>query len=302
MKNNTQRLTNDIFIERSNIIHNDKFDYSLVVYINNKTKIKIICKKCNNILEQIPYDHLRGFGCSICSGNKKSTTENFINKSIIIHNNKFDYSLVEYKGTHKKVKILCKKCNNVFEQSPRAHIQQKQGCSFCSGTKKLTTLSFIDKSLKTHGDKYDYSLVNYINNKTKVKIICPVHNEFLQRPNDHLSGRGCPMCKESTGELKIRKILEKNNINFIYQKRFKKCINKSSLSFDFYLPKYNICIEFDGKQHYESINFFGGKDGLKNSIKRDKIKNKYCKNNNIILIRIKYNENVEKILNEYLSS
>jgi len=188
--------------------------------------------------------------------------------------------------------------------------------------KKLTMEDFLEKSKKIHGDKYDYSLVEYINNKTKVKIICSEHGVFQTRPDNHIGSKsgcpkcvlldnnsfikkskeihkkyGCYFCKESQGERKISLLLEEIKIKYIRQKAFDGCKNKQKLQFDFYLPDYNICIEFDGIQHYKPIDYFGGKEQLVKIKKNDKIKEEYCQKYNIRLIRIKYNEKIEKIIN-----
>ena len=152
---------------------------------------------------------------------------------------------------------------------------------------------FCEKSKEIHKNKYDYSLVEYINNKTKVKIICPIHGIFEQKPDAHLYC-GCKYCQESRGERKIRTILKKLKINYIMQKKFSDCKNKRELPFDFYLPDFNICIEYDGIQHFKSIEYFGGINGFEQTVNNDKIKTNYCKENNIQLIRIKYNENIEE--------
>ena len=130
-----------------------------------------------------------------------------------------------------------------------------------------------------------------------VKIICPEHGEFNQTPNKHLNGRGCPKCRYSKGEKKIYSILVKKDIKFETQKKFIDCKYKRFLKFDFYIPHINTCIEFDGEQHTRPINYWGGEKEFKKTQKRDQIKNEYCEKNNIKLYRIKYNENIEKILN-----
>jgi len=122
---------------------------------------------------------------------KRKTTEEFIEMAKSIHGDRYDYSLVEYKNNKTKVKIICP-VHGVFEQKPIHHLRG-HGCHEC-GDKRLTTKQFIEKVKSIHKDKYDYSLVEYKNNKTKVKIICPVHGPFEQRPNDHLRGRGCFKC------------------------------------------------------------------------------------------------------------
>ena len=129
-----------------------------------------------------------------------------------------------------------------------------------------------------------------------MKIICPIHGVFEQTPNSHLRGSGCPICKTSKGELEIQRILYNKNIKYITQYTFDNCKNKRKLPFDFYLPDYNMCIEFDGKQHYETIKYWGGEETLIKTKNNDKIKTNYCKNNNIKLIRIKYNECIDDIL------
>ena len=156
---------------------------------------------------------------------------------------------------------------------------------------------FSDKAKIIHNNKYDYSLINYVNSKTKIKIICPKHGIFEQTPLKHLNNQGCPICKESKGEKEIKKYLLNNKIKFEIQKSFKNCKYKSLLKFDFYLPEHNICIEYDGKQHFEIIDYWGGKVEYDLIKIRDNIKTDYCNKNNIKLIRIKYNEIITEKLN-----
>lgn len=289
-----KKLTNIEYLKRVNIIHGDKeIDYSITFYINKRTKIKFICY-IHGEIEQLPYVHLHGDGCPICS--KEKYKKNFISKSNIIHDYKYDYSLIYYISAHKKVIIICPE-HGEFKQRPNDHLSG-YGCIKCSNryNKKDDCIKNFNK---IHNNKYDYSLIDYKNNKTKIKIICPEHGIFEQRPDNHLNN-GCPFCNESNGEKLIKNILNHKKIKYEYQKKFKDCRYIKTLSFDYYLPNKNICIEYDGKQHYESISFFGGDDTLKKQQERDQIKNEYCKNNNIHLLRIKYNENIEEKLNEFL--
>ncbi len=144
----------------------------------------------------------------------------------------------------------------------------------------------------------------YENARKKVTIKCAVHGFFKQTPNDHIysTGKGCPKCKETTGERKIRLYLEEHNISYMYQKIFKDCNYNSGLPFDFYLPDSKTLIEFDGIQHFEPVEIWGGENALKSQQKRDKIKNEYAEQNNYNLIRIKYFEleKMDKILNDKL--
>jgi hypothetical protein len=124
-----------------------------------------------------------------------SKSQNFISKAIQKHGHIYDYSLTEYVGARTKIKIICHK-HSIFEQVPNSHLGGS-GCPSCAGAKRLTTEDFISKTIQKHGHIYDYSLVEYINARTKVKIICPEHGTFEQNPANHLNGNGCPSCASS---------------------------------------------------------------------------------------------------------
>lgn len=289
--------TNEDFIKKANKIHNNKYDYSLVKYKTAQIKVKIICPE-HSVFEQRPYAHLFGYGCSKCSGNYNYTNEEFIEKVNKIHNNIYDYSLVKYKNSNDFIKIICTK-HGIFKQIAGSHLQGF-GCKKCYDEKrKYDTEKFNELAKEKHGNLYDYSLVDYQHSNKKVKIICNKHGIFEQNAGAHLRGVGCPVCKSSRGERDIKVYLEKYNIKFEFQKTFDDCKNINHLPFDFYLPKYNICIEYDGMQHFKPIEYFGGEKTLKITKNHDNIKNDYCKNNNIKLLRIKYNENVINKLNFY---
>ncbi|MFW6243197.1 MAG: hypothetical protein ACOC2W_03465 [bacterium] len=268
----------------------NKYDYSLVTYKGIHQKVKIICPK-HGIFEQRLDHHLNGHGCSSCSNNKKKWTNDFIKKSKDVHGDKYDYSLVEYLNNNTKVKIICKE-HGIFEQSPSNHFMGK-GCKKCKGLNVSSNDDFIKKSKEIHGDKYDYSLSIYINSKTKVKIICPIHGIFEQIPSNHIHKKlkqGCPFCNESKGEKEIKKILDNLNINYIPEYKLYETNKNHPLRADFYLPKYNLVIEFNGVQHYKPIKKFGGVDTYLSTILRDKRKIKLCNKNNIKIIHIKYNQ------------
>lgn len=290
-----QLLTTEQFVKKANVIHKCLYDYSAAVYKGIHEKVKIICLNNNHgIFEQTPNSHLRGAGCNKCANKYSPTTQEFIKKAKSIHGDKYDYSLVDYKKNRIKVKIICK-THGTFEQTPHNHIHSKQGCAECTQTKKLDLKGFLEKTLLTHGDKYDYSLVcNIINAKAKITILCKKHGAFKQATGMHLFGVGCPTCRESKGERGIRHYLIEKNINFIAQKKFDECKDSNYLPFDFYLPDFNICIEFDGEQHFKEVKHFGGVEYLKNIQKKDKIKTEFCLKNDISLIRIN-KRNFDKI-------
>ena len=189
-------------IEKFKSIHRDKFDYSLVDYIDFKTNVQIICNKCGNSFWQTPNSHLRyKHNCPKCAVIMRAkmqtkSLEQFIIDACKIHGNKFDYSLVDYINTRTKVKIRCNRCKIILEIAPNTHLSQRCGCAICYGNKKKTTEEFIKEARKIHGDKFDYSESNYINTKTKVKIKCNrCDTVFEQTPNNHIGSKsGCLIC------------------------------------------------------------------------------------------------------------
>ena len=288
------------FIEKCLLKYNQLYDYSKVNYINSITKVEIICKIHGSFFVR-PDAHLRKVGCSKCNGGIKYNTENFIIKAKVIHGNRYDYSNVNYRNSLTKIEIKCHK-HGIFHILPKNHLIG-QGCADCAHTKQKTTEIFLKEAILIHGNKYDYSNTKYINNRVKIQIKCDKHGIFYQNPKDHLNGHGCSNCSESIGEKMILTILIENNIKFIRQHTFNNCRGiKKKLPFDFYLPDYNILIEFDGKQHFESIEIFGGKIEFEKLKINDDKKNRYCFDNNIKLFRIKYNsvENDMRLLNQYL--
>lgn len=276
-----KKLTREQFIEKAKKVHGEKYSYSNVNYVNNHTHIIVNCPKHGDFTI-LPSNHLSGGGCYQCfleriTGNK----DEFISKAIKIHGSKYDYSKVIYINGKKDVVITCQKHGD-FKMKPTDHLQG-QGCSKC-GKEKISLLfrkdvnAFINEAKQIHGDKYDYSKVNYVNYRTPITIICPIHGDFQQPPAYHLDGCGCQLCKCSHMETEIRKLLTENNIEFEEQKKFEWLGN---LRLDFYLPKYNIGIECQGLQHFIPIKHFGGKKRLEEDVVRDKRKKDLCINNGI---------------------
>lgn len=192
----TEQSNTEDFIRKAKEIHGDKYDYSKVNYTYNRGKVIIICSEHGEFI-QIPHDHLHGSGCSKCFEKKrgesqKLNTEDFIRKAKAVHGNNYDYTKIKYINTHTKVIIICPE-HGEFSQTAANHLQG-QGCVKCSGRYTITTNEFIDKAKSVHGDKYDYSKVDYVDTKIKVIIICPEHGEFKQSPYTHLIGTECPKC------------------------------------------------------------------------------------------------------------
>lgn len=295
-------ITQEQFIEQAQDIHNNKYDYSKVKYVNKNTKVCIICPKHGEFW-QTPSNHLMGKGCILCAGVFKKTTEQFISDAVKKYGNKYDYSKSKYTGANIKLEIICPE-HGEFWQTPAHHLFGEE-CPECSkknahDKQRKTLEQFISEANLIHNNKYDYSKSEYVNYHTKLEIICPKHGSFWQEPACHISAKeGCPECKISKGENKIAEILNKYNIKFEIQKKFSNCCNNRELPFDFYLPDYNLCIEYQGGQHFFSVDWFGGKTEFDKRIKNDAIKKEWCfKEENPKLLEITFEEfdNVEEIL------
>lgn len=192
LNGNKRKTPFDDFIKKCREKHGDSYDYSIVDYINNRTNIKIICKE-HGEFQQTPNKHLnRSSRCPKCTGYYTLTTEEFIEKSKLVHGDLYDYSRVDYKNSNKEVSIVCKK-HGEFLQKPVYHYWNKAGCPKCAN-KNITNEEFIEKIKLVHGDLYDYSNVVYSLSNETINIICEEHGEFIQRANDHLNGSGCPKC------------------------------------------------------------------------------------------------------------
>jgi DNA G:T-mismatch repair endonuclease len=226
------RLTTEQFIQKAKEVHGDKYDYSKVEYVNNLTKVKIICVK-HGEFEQLSHNHInKKSGCPKCSTISKSfklllTTEQFIQKAKEVHGDKYDYSQVNCEGQYSYIKIICPE-HGEFTTYPRLHISSVYGCPECAqiiNTNKLrlTTEQFIQKAKEVHGDKYDYSKVEYVNMTSNVKIICMYHGEFFQTPVNHIHLKsGCLECsyndKRLTTEQFIQKAKEVHGNKYDYSK------------------------------------------------------------------------------------
>ena len=294
------------FLQKAEKVHGNKYDYSRVEYVNSQTKVCIICHEHGEFW-QTPANHLHGQTCPKCSieevhKKQRLDTEKFIEQARNIHGNKYDYSKVNYINNKTKVCIICPE-HGEFWQRPDKHVHSKRGCPKCGNTAKLTTEEFIKKAKIVHGEKYDYSKVEYYTTEKKVCIICPEHGEFWQTPHGHLNGQGCPFCLEHLLEKEIKLFLDRENIEYEQQKRF---IWLGKKSLDFYLPSKNIAIECQGIQHFEPVEYFGGDASFKAQIKRDVIKKKLCEEHGIRVLYytnknkdfINTTNELKKILNE----
>lgn len=301
----SKKKTTEEFVHEAILIHGNRFDYTKVVYINALTPVEIVCKEHGSFMLK-PNSHLsKKTGCQNCSHNKQKTLEEFVQESTKKHNSKYTYELLtEYHGLNYKGVITCKE-HGPFEQLLGNHLHNGAGCPDCSGKKKKTTEEFIEKAKSIHGELYDYSKVVYTRKDEYVTIICKIHGEFQQTPNNHYNSViGCNQCKLDRNESKpvgdITKILNEWLVE--KEKRFDECRNTYPLPFDFYIKDLNLLIEYDGVQHYKPIDFWGGETGFELCQKNDAIKTKYCLENNINLLRIRYDQDHISVLKEYFKN
>jgi Zn finger protein HypA/HybF involved in hydrogenase expression len=300
-----KRITFDDFLIRAKDKHGNKFSYNKESYVDIEKAFVIVCPN-HGEFTQSPKTHIKSHGCPRCGNNSAShklslTRQEFVDKTISVHGDKFIYDKVKYINNRTPIIITCK-FHGDFNQKPNYHLSGN-GCPKCGGTSKLSLEGFIDRSNLIHDFKYDYSKSELINSKKKVKIICLKHGEFMQSPSHHMMGSGCPTCNESKGEKLVAKILKEKSVNFVRQKRFKYCKNKAVLPFDFYLPDLNVLIEFDGAQHFYPWRLKDtevAKLKLKKTQENDLIKTEFCKKNEIKLLRIRFDENVKNKLDKLL--
>ena len=299
--NGSKPMSQDDFIKKAKEIHGDKYDYSKVDYVNSRSKVCIICPKHGEFWQKA-MTHLEGRGCKKCrGGNKVSTLIDFIDQAKKVHGDKYDYSKVEYTNSQTKVCIICPK-HGEFWQTPNSHLNGA-GCTSCwKENRVLGKEEFIKRAREVHGDKYDYSKVNYINASTSVCIICPKHGEFWQTPHSHLNGNGCQFCSNE-GNISENKLYDEliHNIKdeIIKQKKFKWLKYKNPMSIDFYIPSKKIAIEYQGKQHFKPVQWYGGKDIFEELLKRDKQKIKLCEKNGIKLLHFTFDKKDCEGWNEY---
>ncbi len=191
LKADNLRMPAEEFVRKASLVHKGKYDYSKVEYHHTDDKVCIICPEHGEFW-QVPHNHLHGFGCPKCSGKYVPSTEEFIAEAKARHGDNFDYSKTVYRGTSKKVCIICP-THGEFWQSPNNHLNQN-GCPRCNGNYGIDKEYFIKKSTERFEGKYDYSKVEWKGYRRNVKIICPIHGEFLQSPIVHLKSLGCPKC------------------------------------------------------------------------------------------------------------
>lgn len=286
------------YIEIKKFVENE--GYTLLTseneYFGMKTKLKTICPK-GHYWEVSASNFKHGLRCAKC---KKENKKELCFKKVKKYIESKGYELLEtkYINNSTPMKMKCDKGHISFVSW--ANFKKGRRCSICYKYRKLTYDEVFN-----YFKKYEFKLLSkeYINAHEKMKVECPKGHIFSISYAKFYTGRRCPICNSSNGAQEIDNVLNSLNIDFEREKIFKDCKDIRYLPFDFYLPKYNCCIEYDGEQHYGINRTFQLTEENFNLIrKHDSIKDKYCKNNNIKLIRIPYWEfkNIKNILTQNL--
>lgn len=303
----------DSFESNAIRIHAGKYSYAKSIYLGTSKKLEIICYE-HGPFWQTPNSHLSGAGCPKCGRKKASKnrrridTDVFISRSISVHGCRYDYSKSVYKKIHENLIVICN-VHGEFLVTPHNHWSGK-GCKECgiisrSESRRLSNEDFIEKARKIHGNYYGYSKCCYKTAKEKVIITCPVHGDIEIEAHPHINGRGCYKCHRSNGEKRVARALDNIGVEYIEQHRFPECRRKNPLPFDFFIPSHSLCIEFQGVQHFETTHngFFGGEKALKKRMESDRIKKRFCKESDIQLLEIRYDEeNIQSRIIQALNS
>lgn len=278
-------------------------------YVDCKTKIKHKCKLDGYEWFAFPSNILKGHGCRECMKTTlrvkfAKTHEEYVQEVKIVNSD--IEVLEEYVNTHVKILHRCRKHNVVWYASP-LHILEGCGCIECKGEKiynsKVKTIDIYKQEVLQTVNSIEVVSEFYINARTPILHRCTACGHIWNAsPDNILQGYGCPECNVSKGENQVKEYLIKHHIDYIFQCTFGDCKNINTLPFDFYLPDYNLCIEYDGIQHFHPVEYFGGELAFHETVTRDSIKTNYCLSNNIGLLRIRYDEDVVDVLDQYFNN
>ena len=303
-------------IKKFEQIHGEKYDYSLYTEWKGWHKtFPLICKSKEHpehIFYSTPASHFyQQTGCALCgnlstAAKMTSTTEEFVAKARIIHGGIFNYSKTTYGKNHRQnITIICS-AHGKFQQRPDHHLAGS-GCNECKSDEASARLSYDFKKFEAlaneeHLGRYSYDEKSYTTYKDLkgIRVTCPDHGSWTCQPQNHTHGRGCPKCYQSHGEREVEKFLLNKRIAFSNQKSFPGCRDKRELRFDFYLPKYSALIEYDGSQHYIERDEGPFKGQFKEIKRKDKIKNIFCKEAGIPLLRIRYDDDIASSIDDFL--
>lgn len=233
------KLSPDKAINKLKEKHNNYYDYSKFIYLNSKESSTIICPTHGEF--KLSYlQHIRGQKCKQCTiKSTKFTQKQAIENLKQIHKNKYDYSKSIYTNYRDKIIIICKN-HGEFNQVYDDHAQGK-GCPACGNVLRLDTKSVTEKLNKIHNFKYDYSLIEYKNARSILKIICPIHGVFEQVYTKHQQGQGCSKCTRVFGFKRSQFINACNQTGILY---VLKCFNENEEFYKIGITSKTIDIRF----------------------------------------------------------
>lgn len=303
-----KRKTNEEFkVQIYNLVGNEYIFND--VYVNSRTKINCTHAVCGYNWMIKPADFINGIRCPSCNTLKKSDVEFKSEIESLVGN---EYIFTEtYVNNLTKLNCTHTKCNTNWKISP-VNFMQGRRCPKCKNPPipAKTNEKFLDEIINICGDEYKF-LDPYINARTKIRCIHNINdcnNTWEIQPCEFIRGVRCPTCsrKQSKGEKFIQSILDSKQIIYESEYIFNDCKYDKPLRFDFFfeLNSEKFCIEYDGIQHFQAIDAWGGEEGLELTQHRDSIKNEYCENNDIHLLRIPYTEsfdNFESIINNFIN-
>lgn len=280
-------------------------------YINANTAILHHCETHNIFWKISPTNALKGCGCRCCGGDKIGANNRQLHNEYLQKLQRIN-STINVVGTYtnNKTAILhrCTIDNHEWMARPD-NILSGRGCPLCRnrmiGNMFRKNHNWYVQKLSEYFPNIE-AIEEYVGNDILIAHKCKIDNTiWMATPHNILRGIGCPMCGGYNGEKIISQWLNNHDIPYVFQHRFVDCRDKKQLPFDFYLPEQNVCIEYDGRQHFMPIDFAGkGKEWAEKQFEvvklHDQIKTDYCKNNNIQLLRIKYDENIEEKLNSFI--
>lgn len=263
--------------------------------------MEVECNQCNEIYKISWDQYKRGGKCRLCNPYKKKTTDEVRET---IENRGDNLISIEFKSCNDKLEIKCGNCDEVFEMTYNLY-RKSNGCQICALENRIGKIThsqeYVENYIKEHGDEL---VSKYVRMQDEIDIKCGVCNKlFIMTFHAYKIGDSrCPCITISKGERIIKEYLEKNNIKYIHQKKYPDLRRILPLSFDFYLSDHNVLIEFDGSIHFKQNELLGGEKAFNDRRDSDIIKNIYCLDNNILLLRISYNyiKTIEIILDNYL--
>lgn len=299
-----QRWTTEIFIQKAKEVWGERYTYEHSNYVNSETKVIVTCPIHGDFETRVP-DFLRKHGCPKCKSNltselnkktKRSSLETFINKAKQLYGNLFSYENVNYVNSRTKIIVHSNLLDEDFVISPAHFIQGEIRKKYlgleCFNKKEEYSWDndYFIKIASLMRPEYDYSETIYTGNKNKIKVICPKHGEFYILPVNLLyNNEGCPKCSRSKGEEFIEFVL--NDLKIPFKSQYKIEYSERKFLIDYCIIKNNkiIFIEYNGRQHYEPIEYFGGQEAFEKQQYRDNLLKKYCEENDIVLLEYKYN-------------